>query len=164
MPREVSLQPYGVSLRQRRRAAPCDRVKRRWLNRTSRKRLSSLSAMVQPIGKTQEYRRCHGRSLDRLASGYDCSYAFFNQPMSCLSTPEFSVTRTRWLTIALKLPEASSRSVASTSFRLTPTSTRVFVDGWTIANCLFRRRLTYAFFGEISTSLPNFSTALMRAS
>ncbi len=50
----------------------------------------------------------------RRADAHAASYAFFSQPISSLSTPPapaaFSI-RTRWLTIELKLPEASRRAV-----------------------------------------------------
>ncbi len=44
-----------------------------------------------------------------------------------------------------------------------PTSTRDLVAGPIIANCFFRRRLTYPFLGAISNG-PNGSMAAMNAS
>lgn len=55
------------------------------------------------------------------------SYACFNQFISSASTSFLPPTRTRWLTIALKLPDFSRREVDATPFRLMPTSTRVAV-------------------------------------
>jgi len=66
--------------------------------------------------------------------------------------------------MALKLPEARSRPEGGVTLRLMPTSRRVAVEGCTSANCLLRRRLTFAFFGETSTSAPNLCTAARIAS
>jgi len=70
------------------------------------------------------------------------SYACLSQVSNSLSTSLGCDKRTRWLTIALKLPEASSRPAGSVPFKLIPTSRRVAVEGWMMPNCLLRRRLT----------------------
>jgi hypothetical protein len=49
---------------------------------------------------------------------------------------------------------ASNLPLGSCPFRLMPISKRVFVAGLRIANCFFRRKLTYVFLGAISKSIP----------
>src|SRR5262245_22460964 len=63
------------------------------------------------------------------------SYACRSQSMSSASTSVSFSTRTLWLTMALNEPDASNLPVGFTPLRLMPTSTRVFVVGWTMANC-----------------------------
>ena len=69
------------------------------------------------------------------------SYAASSQARSCASICASLPNRTRWETMALKLPEASSLSVVDTPLRFNPRSTWVFVLGCTMANCFLRRRL-----------------------
>ena len=63
-------------------------------------------------------------------------------PVEMSTTQISEAIRTRWDTMPLKEPEASSRPSGGTSLRLMPTSTRVRVEGWIRPNCLARRRLT----------------------
>ena len=52
------------------------------------------------------------------------------QPADELGVHAFLFSRrTRWVHIELKLPEASRRPLGRTPFKLSPTSTRVFVEG-----------------------------------
>lgn len=113
---------------------------------------SRLPTQLHPVQEPEDVSR-------RSGANYAASYAFLSQPTSSLSICSIASTLTRWVTMELKLPEASSRLVVGSPLRLMPTSSRVAVDGCTMANCLLRRRLTYVFLAETSTSLPNAVTA-----
>ncbi len=69
-------------------------------------------------------------------------YARFSHFLSSAFTSFAVVSRTRCVHIEFHEPAFSNRSVVSTPFRFRPTSTRVCVVGYTIANCLLRRKLT----------------------
>ena len=55
------------------------------------------------------------------------------------------------MTLGSPEPAVSSRPDAGTPFSLSPTSKRVFVEGCSVANCVFRRSDRYPFLGASSS-------------